>query len=363
MSINVDKYEARIVLERCYKEKIEPNGDIGDKVSSILKGSHKTYKYVLVNALLAKATNEDVDVFSLQAKDSSDGAYDARILCHKVIVPFERNFLNNALGGSNEPFLNKPARFTRIDSDNAVRKGKDRETLNTLIEIFNSVETSDDALELLKASMYILDEISKTIDSEYDVSLLDLNVDDEKGNAQRILDYIYKLIKNPCEGEICPLIVASLEKLSDFSNVLKVIPHNVNESGSSSKEIGDIDILDNNNKIIVSIEVKDKTFSKEDVQHAILKFKKGDVPQSMFIYGYNVQFNKQEVFQVAARLGRIGYFCSIVSIIDFVKVKLVSMSSQVTLKDFVEKLLEYAKLINAREDTLNWIKDNIVKNV
>ena len=69
---------------------------------------------------MAKAVNKEIDALSLQAGDESDGAYDARSLCHKVLVPFEREFMPNSLGGSNEPFLNKPARFPRLTPDNAV---------------------------------------------------------------------------------------------------------------------------------------------------------------------------------------------------------------------------------------------------
>ena len=38
-----------------------------------------------------------------------------------VIVPFDTEVLNKALGGSNEPFLNKPARFPELSTSNAVR--------------------------------------------------------------------------------------------------------------------------------------------------------------------------------------------------------------------------------------------------
>ena len=40
-----------------------------------------------------------------------------------------RIFLGNRLGGSNEPFLNKPARFTELSETNAVRGGKNKNTL------------------------------------------------------------------------------------------------------------------------------------------------------------------------------------------------------------------------------------------
>ena len=62
------------------------------------------------------------------------GAYDARTVCHKVIVPFEMEVLDKALGGSNEPFLNKPARFPELDKNNAVRRGNDQAILNALCD-------------------------------------------------------------------------------------------------------------------------------------------------------------------------------------------------------------------------------------
>ena len=84
----VDKEKAEKVLRTANEKPVYQDDTIGVSIDSILRGSHKTYRYVLVTALLAKSTNKDVDILSLQAKDNSVGAYDARSLCHKVIVPY-----------------------------------------------------------------------------------------------------------------------------------------------------------------------------------------------------------------------------------------------------------------------------------
>jgi hypothetical protein len=47
----------------------------------------KSYVPMLGTALLAKASNSRVDVFSLKAGDKSSGAYDARRPAEKVLVP------------------------------------------------------------------------------------------------------------------------------------------------------------------------------------------------------------------------------------------------------------------------------------
>lgn len=61
---------------------------------------------------------------------------------------------------------------------------------------------------------------------------------------------------------MCPLVVAAIEHLY-YKGAKTVVPHKVNESGASSKEVGDIDIFDNAEQLVSSIEVKDKDFTKK----------------------------------------------------------------------------------------------------
>ncbi|MDR2266145.1 MAG: restriction endonuclease, SacI family [Christensenellaceae bacterium] len=65
-----------------------------------------------VIALLAKTTESMVKILALQVKDWTLGSFYTRILCYSLIAPFEMTTLNCALGGSNDPYLNKPARST-----------------------------------------------------------------------------------------------------------------------------------------------------------------------------------------------------------------------------------------------------------
>ena len=88
--------------------------DCQDAIESIILGDHLTFRYVLLTALLAKNVDSKIHMRSLQAKAKFKHPYDARSLCHKVIVPFEKATLEGRLGDSNEPFLNKPARFPLV---------------------------------------------------------------------------------------------------------------------------------------------------------------------------------------------------------------------------------------------------------
>ncbi len=315
---SVDFKTASLILERAFVESEELQDETASKISEVLKGTHKTYRYILVTALLAKSTNEDVNILSLQKGDGKGGKYYARSLCHKVIVPFETLKLPGCLGGSNEPFLNKPARFVSLSLNNAVRKGKDFRTLKELIEILSAIHDSHTAFKYLKTALATMKEVHEEYVSRFSIGdgIIDISE-----FSQLVLDYIYEITEHSFEGEICPLVVAQLEKMylgKDFT----VEAHKVNQSGASAKEIGDIDVYDKNRRLVYSIEVKDKNLTLQDVSHAVMKFRRADLSNSLFIYGKNVTFNEEEVFGLLKEVGREGHYCCLISILNYAKLRI-----------------------------------------
>ena len=114
--------------------------------------------------------------------------------------------------------------------------------------------------------------------------------------------------------------------------------------GASSKEVGDIDVYDKNKKLIYSIEVKDKDFSKQDVAHAITKFRQADLSASLFVYGKNVSFDEDEVFQLLKEIGREGHYCCLISILHYAKLRICDLKT-LTIRDFVDGLLKTASAL------------------
>lgn len=349
---SIDLKTASLILDRAFVEAESSSDGIGQKISEILRGTHKTYRYILVTALLAKATNDEVNILSLQKGDGENGKYDARSLCHKVLVPFETLKLPGCLGSSNEPYLNKPARFVSLSLTNPVRRGKDFQTLSDVIDVLSNISSSSDAYKYLKSALSVMKKVSKEYVSKFSVgdALIDISE-----FSQLVLDYIYAITEHSLAGEVCPLIVSQLEQMylgKDF----KVVPHKVNQSGASSKEVGDIDIYDMHKKLVYSIEVKDKDFSRQDVAHAIAKFKQADLSTSLFVYGKDVSFDENEVFQLLKEIGREGHYCCLISILHYAKLRICDLKT-LTVRDFVDGLLKFAKTINAKDDTINIVKD------
>ena len=76
--------------------------DLKSDIVDCLTSSTKSYHYVLPTQLLSKAVEPTRDCRSIQVAYGKAGAFDARSIAHKVIVPFDkRNY--NVLGGYTEP--------------------------------------------------------------------------------------------------------------------------------------------------------------------------------------------------------------------------------------------------------------------
>lgn len=351
MGLHIDHSKAEKKLLAAFKGPCRKSDGVLKSISEIIDGSHKTYKYILLTGLLAKATNGKVNALSLQAGAPLKGAYDARSLCHKVLVPFERNFLQNVLGGSNEPFLNKPARFTHLSDTNAVRKGEDRETLDRLIHVFKCVKTASDAEQYLSCSLKLLiariNKISKVQDTSvaFNPTLLD------------VYEFILKFIERSFEGETCAIVIGTLEKIyySGLKGNFRVVPHKVNQSGASSKGVGDIDIFENGS-FCYSIEVKDKAFTVYDLEHVFNKVIENKGAKAAFIYGPRASFDEKSIKLKLYDYEKRDFITLFSDIQTYSKIMLFKLNIS-DRSTFLKALMETAVQINSKESVRIWIHD------
>jgi hypothetical protein len=349
MPENIDYQKAEEIILKAHRSSCTKEDDVTMGIKSILYGTHKTYKYILLTGILAKASNNVANPIALQAAAPLSGAFDARSLCHKVLVPFERDFLKNILGGSNEPFLNKPARFTHLSEENAVRKGKDKETLLLLIKIFSFIKTSKDAKEYLACAFAILQEQIKKANKAFET------VRNYSPTLIEIYEFSLSFIRKSFEGETTVIIIGTLELLLhqhiDGDYIIKI--HKVNQSGASSKEIGDIDIY-RDGEFYYSIEVKDKNFNEYDVEHAFNKVLQNHGKKAAFIYGNQAEFNEEAIFRKAKEFEKNGLLVLIQDINSHIK-NILFRLPDCTKQDFIKSLIATSKSINCKEQTNEWM--------
>ena len=353
MSLSVDTVQAQAVLMRALKTRVRPSEDIVPLLETVILGTHKTYKYILVTNLLAKATNPRVNALALQTSAPLAGSFDSRSLCHEVVVPFEREHLVNALGASNEPYLNKPARYKTLSTTNAVRRGNDRHILETLIAIANRVnkDGQDQAFKCLSCCFQLLEkviannELLNTVNTIITPDLID------------IYRYIARYIEESFEGETCAAVVGAVEKqfYACLKGEYRVEVHKVNECGASSKEVGDIDVYEND-KCFYSIEVKDKAFTVYDVEHAFNKMIAAQVKRGSFVYGPRATFDEDKIKITLYNFEEKKFVTLFMGVLPYVRLVLFQ-TPQVETKNFIQMLLNTTREINAKDCTIQRVHD------
>jgi len=336
--------EVSFVKESCWVPKSKDK----DLIKDVMLGSHLTYRYILLNALLAKTTNLSINPLALQAGSELEGAYDARSLCHKVVI--KNKVLNEKLGGSNEPFLNKPARFKELSLGNAVRKGKDQQTLSQVIHILKSINIQDDVNDALRDAIYFIFQRNGTDISEI------LSQRTDKSETNEIFKFSRSFISHSYEGETCALITgAALYWIGQNNyNNFKVKVHPVNQCGASSKEVSDIDAYASE-KLIWSAEVKDKLFIRQDVDHAVRKIITSSHYNLIFILGPNAAIIDDNLENIEDEWGKRGISITFIDIMSLVKmVKIVN--PELTLNDFANSLWDFAKMARVKDDVFKHIE-------
>lgn len=113
------------------------------------------------------------------------------------------------------------------------------------------------------------------------------SIDYTQEQAKKIISSILDIC---CRGESAVLISGALLRIALEDKKIQISP--VNQAGSSSKGIGDIDVIDNK-QVICAVEVKDKPFTKFDVEHAMNVARSSNVHRLLFIIGATV--NKEGI--------------------------------------------------------------------
>ncbi|SEU02290.1 SacI restriction endonuclease [Paracoccus homiensis] len=271
-----------------------------------------------------------------------------------MVVPFEQTTLEKGLGGSNEPFLNKPARYTHLNMDNAVRRGKDRETLARLISVFEQVNDLGNGDQALVAVLHhILPMESRVV--TFDAARFGQFV-----SKSRLLKLIEMLLAQSCEGETLALSVALLFELmaKGTGNGLVISSHPANQSGASSKEVADIDVFEADGKTPRHCaEAKDKPFTRADVDHAAGKVAEAGHTSLIFIYGPNAKTGENLAALVQEYEGK-GFDLTFVPARAFAEGN-VSLAPSVTPVEVVDLLNKHLALMRAKEVTIQHCKEVI----
>lgn len=251
-------------------------------IKEIIRGGELTYKYILLTAALAKVVNQRVHYRALQKGSKLQGAYDARSLAHGVVVPFEKSH-GERFGGSNEPYLNRPARYPEFDLSNRDRNRNAQERLFYLLDNCQRYSIQDKTLP--KAFLrQVLKEMLSLQPTKRVFKIPPVQV-----SLQATVEIVNEYLQVSGSGErlvaVSAAVFASMCKI--FGETFQVRVYPVNWPDKFAKTAGDIEFY-KDDKIVRAVEVKDKPISESDLRHCQMKAKRHGITEYIILAGAGV---------------------------------------------------------------------------
>jgi hypothetical protein len=277
-TFDVDPDAARATLRKAWDQigsKSRPPQKMQQLIEQVLNAPDVTFKYILVTGFLAKCVNTGIHARALQKGSSLKGAYDARSLCHSVVVGFEKT-KGNLFGLSNEPFVNKPARHPEHDKENTQLRS--RVTAAATHDALEQVQRSS-GNEVFEGLVHILRIGSQIAANEKKVVVT------THANLDTVHAFVDKFLQEADGGARLVAVWGAFTAL--LSQKAEVKAYSPNTADRFAKTSGDVEGWDNKTLISAS-ECKQRPLNLDDVNHGIKKAVTNGVPEYLFVVSAGV---------------------------------------------------------------------------
>lgn len=270
--------------------------DLIPLITQTLQSRTKTYHYVLITQLLAKTVDPSLNAQSLQAAHDAEGAFDARTVAHKVVVPFDQaNY--RVLGGSPEPYVNNPVRVPAI-SEAYRSQQKSQADWDALVTVLTQVQNRNDPIFTHSVFEQVLFEIYGLLDGVHVVYPTPNRVS---------LDGIQRVISGYLEtqsgGErleaVCTALFQTIgDRFGIFDEVRRT---KVNAADASSGMLADIECR-LNEQVIFLVEVKDRALTLTQLDAKLDAVRSERIAELLFLAKSGDEIAGSDATQIRTRV-------------------------------------------------------------
>jgi len=250
------------------------------------------YRYALVTGILGKLVNPQVHPRAFQAHSKLSGAYDARSLCHRVVVIFEHE-KGDLWGLSNEPFLSKTLRHPEHDKANPQLRDKAGATLtHEILEWARSASPQ----QLREALTYAIMLGRERVASVPKV------VRGSGSNLAKLEAFLREFLGENTGGAGLVAVVATFVLLFNPQSDAKVKAYPPNVSDQFGKTAGDIELY-LGGKLVGAYECKDRDLNAGDISHGVRKGNAHSVRDYVFVTGPGFGARETDIQQESKDVG------------------------------------------------------------
>ena len=276
--IAVDQAIARRELDNSWlasagqQNNLDPG--IASMIQKLMAGRTLGYRYAVVTGILGKLVNPHVHPRAFQAHSKLQGAYDARSLCHRVVVIFEHE-KGDLWGLSNEPFLIKALRHPEHDKANPQLRDKAGAILaHDILEWARSANSR----ELRDALSYMM------ILGRKRTAAVPKAVRATGSNLAKLGAFLEDFLRENTGGAGLVAVVATFVQMFNPQSDARVKAYPPNVSDQFGKTAGDIE-LRLSGRLVSAYECKDRDLNAGDISHGVRKGNAHSVRDYVFVTG------------------------------------------------------------------------------
>jgi hypothetical protein len=287
--------EAERLLDESWEEVLAINDldaarddELSQKIYSLITDGGSTYPFMLLTQVLGKATDPQLNAVCIQESSELPGAWDARTLASRVAVEWNKSAERPFQGANDDPYVNNPARYKNFGMEMRA-KAKKEEVYDALAQIVQSAQDGGD-VEAKRLVKLILIEARRSLEA---------NKRDYFGPARTSVDGIMNIVMQflsvRSNGVRLQLVCYALYKaLAEAQPSLgEVTSAPTNAADLSSNRTGDVECSRDGN-VSLAVEIKDRPIRLGDLTAAVLKARKNNVDNVLFVGFSNPLFEDQD---------------------------------------------------------------------
>lgn len=275
--------------EKSFHSSLTPG--VKEAIKRSINAATKTYRYVLPTQLLAKAVDASLDCRSVQADSGLERSFDARSICHKVIVPFDR-LNHNVLGGSTEPYVNNPLRIPAILKSQRKAQKNPNEFDDLCLVLDYAQEHPGIVLTLLDEVLHAMEQRMTEVSISYPLP--------NRTSLEQTQGVIFEYLKERTGGLRLQVVAVALFRCigESFKLFNSVRSASINAADASTGSVADLECLDSEGNIVLAVEVKDQQLELRHVQDKLPGIRSKGIKEFIFLVQGNVfQEHEREIHE------------------------------------------------------------------
>ena len=263
-----------------------------ESVRRVVASATKSYRYVLPTQLIAKLADSDLDCCCLQASRGGPGAFDARTVAHKVVVPFDQAN-DNVLGGSPEPYVNNPLRVPELSQKYRAPQ-KNQDDWDRLCAVLSAVEARADAEFTRNVLSQVLTEVYRRL-TEVRV----IYPAPKRISLDKSLSLIEAFLSDLSGGDRLLALTSALfavigRRFRLYSDVKRA---SITSADAATGMLADLECASKKGEVVLAVEVKDRQLTINQLKGKIRNIRERQVSEIFFVAEQGIAVEDREEIQ------------------------------------------------------------------